>query len=69
MTQDEILGIIRHLLTALGGVLVTKGYVDGAGLDTIVGALVAVAGVAWSVYQKRQAAKALAASAPEQPAA
>lgn len=60
MTQEEILGIIRHLLTALGGVLVTKGVVDSGTVEAVVGGLLAIGGAVWSVYHKKQTAKAIA---------
>lgn len=54
MKQDIILGIVRHVLTALGGVLVTKGFADAAGLESAVGALVTLTGFVWSVISKRR---------------
>ncbi len=48
-----ILGLARHLLTAAGGALVAKGYVDAGTAETAVGALVALIGVGWSVWEKR----------------
>ena len=53
MNQDQILGIARHVLTTLGGVVVTRGFVDESTMISIVGALVTLAGAAWSVYAKR----------------
>jgi hypothetical protein len=55
MNQDILLGIARHILTALGGMLVARGWADPAGLDTAVGALITLAGFAWSVWHKRRA--------------
>jgi len=54
MSKEIILGIIRHVLTAAGGVLVTKGLADTAGVESAVGALVTLAGFIWSVLAKRQ---------------
>lgn len=51
-TQDRILGIVRHLLTTFGGVLVSKGTIDAGQLEIIAGSLVALAGVVWSVLAK-----------------
>ena len=59
MNQDQILGIARHVLTTLGGVVVTRGFVDESTMISIVGALVTLAGAAWSVYAKRTKAKAV----------
>ena len=51
--KDAILGLVRHGLTAAGTVLVTQGVLDAATAQTAVGALVALAGVIWSVWEKR----------------
>ena len=53
MDKTAILGIVRHILTTLGGILVTKGYVDASGIEAIAGGVVAVVGVVWSVLEKR----------------
>jgi len=56
MNAETVMGFVRHLLTFGGGFLVTKGYLDSAGLETVVGSLVALIGVAWSAWVKRPAA-------------
>ena len=53
MSNDMWLGIIRHLLTVFGGFFVSKGYVDADMLNTAVGAATTLAGVGWSVLDKR----------------
>jgi hypothetical protein len=62
MSSDEIAGVIRAILSALGGVLVAKGYLDNATMTAVVGALVTIAVAGWSIYAKK-AAKAAAPSA------
>jgi hypothetical protein len=47
------LGLFRHLLTAGGGVMVAKGYVDAVTLEAVAGAAATLAGAAWSVWDKR----------------
>lgn len=54
MDKGTALGIVRHILTAAGGVLVTKGVIDDVGLTQAVGGLIALLGVAWSMYDKKQ---------------
>jgi hypothetical protein len=54
MTLEMWLGIARHLLTALGGVLVTKGWADEASVQAGIGALITIGGVAWSVVAKKK---------------
>lgn len=51
--QAMIMGVARHLLTAAGGALVARGVIDAGTAETAIGALVALAGVAWSVFEKR----------------
>jgi len=57
MKQDIILGIVRHVLTGLGSVLVTKGLTDAAGVESAVGALIALMGFIWSVVAKTRGQK------------
>ncbi len=51
-----VLGVARHILTALGGSLVAAGWLPGTDLDTAIGAIVTLIGIAWSAYEKRQLA-------------
>lgn len=53
--QSAINGIVRHVLTALGGGIVASGYLDEALLQTAIGALITLGGVAWSVWEKARA--------------
>ena len=55
MTQEQILGIIRHVLTTVGGIVVAKGTIDESTMVTVVGALTSLLGVAWSIWAKRKA--------------
>ncbi len=53
MNQAAILGFIRHVLTFGGGYFVQKGLVTGDEVSTAVSAGVTLAGVIWSVLEKR----------------
>ena len=54
-TQDTVLhGIVRHILTAGGGVLVSKGVLTDGMLETSIGAIIAIAGVIWSALSKQK---------------
>lgn len=55
MSKEVILGLIRHVLTAGGGVLATKGVVDSETAGIIIGALITIAGAIWSVMDKNKA--------------
>jgi hypothetical protein len=54
---NPLLGIVRHILTLLGGALMAKGYGDQADIEMLVGGLVAVIGATWSIYEKRSQAR------------
>lgn len=64
MGSDEIGGIVRAILAAVGGILVTKGYIDNATMLAVVGALVTIVTAGWSVYQKKAAKAAVATVTP-----
>jgi hypothetical protein len=52
MNKDQVLGIIRHALTFVGGFLVMKGLVDETMVTEIVGGAVALVGSIWSIVAK-----------------
>jgi uncharacterized membrane protein len=52
MNKNQILGIARHILTFVGGFLVVRGYVDESTLTEIIGSVVTLAGLVWSVADK-----------------
>ena len=56
MNSAILQSLIRHILTAIGGALAVKYGVDGDTMNAIVGGASALAGVAWSIYDKRQPA-------------
>lgn len=55
MNATMISAIVRHLLTAVAGGFAVQYGIDGATMDAIVGGAAAVAGVAWSLMDKRKA--------------
>lgn len=54
MSKEMVLGLVRHGLTFIGGLLVTKGIVDSAVLTEIVGGIITLAGGIWSVLAKKR---------------
>jgi uncharacterized membrane protein YebE (DUF533 family) len=62
--NPNLASLVRHILTAAGGFLVAKGLASADQLAELVGAVVSIAGVGWSVYNNKKAAKA-AKAAPE----
>ena len=53
MTKDKVLGIVRHALTFLGGVLVMQGVVDETLYLELSGAVVTLVGGVWSIIDKK----------------
>lgn len=54
MQVTMLLGLIRHLLTLVGGIMVSKGWLSSDTLDIIIGAILAVAPTIWSTTEKIQ---------------
>ena len=54
MNPILIQALVRHLLTALGGGFFASYGISGEGIEAVAGAVATLAGVAWSVYDKRQ---------------
>lgn len=50
--KDEILGIVRHVLTTLGGAFVTAGYLTESELGIIVGSITTLIGIGLSIWDK-----------------
>lgn len=55
LTKEQFLGIVRHSLTFIGGILIMKGIVDDALLNEIIGGVTTVAGAIWSIVAKNKA--------------
>ena len=60
-----ILGIVRHSLTSIGGWLVASGRLSASDSEQIIGGVLAVLGVAWSIYSKRCALAAPPSTPPQ----
>ena len=52
-TKEQILGIVRHVLTFGSGIAVAKGLIDEAAAQTIIGGVLGIIGIIWSVDSKR----------------
>lgn len=52
--SEEVKGLVRHLLTFGGGVLVSMGYMDNATAAQLVGAVSTIVGIIWSYLDKKQ---------------
>lgn len=53
--KEQILGIIRHVFTFVGGLLVAKGLVDESNITELSGAILSVIGAVWSIISKKTA--------------
>ena len=54
LVKQQTLGIIRHALTFIGGIIVMKGLVDEATVAEISGLAMTFIGAIWSVLDKRK---------------
>jgi len=53
LNLQQLQGILRHILTFGGGILIAKGYIDEASLQQISGAVATLLGTIWSVWIKK----------------
>lgn len=54
MNATIIQAIVRHILTAIAGGAAVKYGIDGVTIDAVIGGAAALAGVGWSVFDKRR---------------
>jgi hypothetical protein len=55
LTKDQLLGIVRHSLTFIGGILIMRGLVDESTLTEITGGVITLTGAIWSIINKKEA--------------
>jgi fatty acid desaturase len=48
MMNDQVSGVVRHVLTIAAGVLIQRGVLDESSAEAIVGGVIAILGVVWS---------------------
>ena len=53
LSKEQIMGIIRHALTFVGGIVVMKGYVDNGTITEIIGGAMTLTGAIWSIVDKK----------------
>lgn len=53
MDSVIIQALVRHILTTIAGGMAVKYGIDGSAIDAIIGGAAALAGVSWSIYDKR----------------
>lgn len=52
--NPNLSSLIRHGLSAAGGFLVAKGMVSMDQLNEVIGAVITLGGVGWSVWKNKQ---------------
>jgi hypothetical protein len=52
MNKEQVLGIIRHTLTFVGGFVAAKGLLSEGVVLEIVGGAVTIVGTVWSIVDK-----------------
>jgi hypothetical protein len=55
LTKDQLMGMVRHSLTFIGGILLMKGLVDEALFTEISGGIMTLTGAIWSIINKKEA--------------
>ena len=55
LTKEQLLGMVRHGITFIGGIFVTKGIMDDSMLTEVMGGAVTLAGAIWSIVAKNKA--------------
>ena len=53
LTREQVLGIVRHILTFGSGIVVAKGLLDEATAQAIIGGVLGLIGMIWSVDAKK----------------
>lgn len=48
MNKEQVMGIVRHALTFIGGIFVIKGLATEAMTDETIGAIMTAVGAVWS---------------------
>jgi hypothetical protein len=55
MSKEQIFGIVRTIAAAGFGFLAGKGYLDGASVEALAGAVATIGVAVWSVASKKTA--------------
>ena len=53
MLRPTILALVRQILTVVGTALVARGFVQVSDVEPVIGALLTIGSVVWSVVDKR----------------
>jgi hypothetical protein len=53
MNKEQVLGLIRHTLTFIGGIVVANGVISESMTADAVGAIMTLIGIIWSVASNK----------------
>ena len=53
MLKPAILALVRQIMTVAGTALVARGFVQASDLEPVIGALLTIGSVVWSLADKR----------------
>lgn len=53
MNKEQVLGIIRHTLTFVGGILIIKGLSSEAVINETIGVVITAIGAIWSIVKNK----------------
>lgn len=53
-SKEQLLGIVRHSLTFIGGILITRGLIDEGMLNELMGGVITLTGAIWSIVSKNK---------------
>ena len=53
MLKPAILALVRQILTVAGTALVARGFIQASDVEPVIGALLTIGSVVWSVVDKR----------------
>lgn len=54
LTQEQVMSLVRHLITLLGGILMTKGLIQENQLQELIGSGVSLTSILWMIYSKKE---------------
>lgn len=50
--KEKVFGLLRHILSAAGALLVARGYIDESLVQEAIGGIMALVAVGWSIGSK-----------------
>jgi hypothetical protein len=54
LNKEQVMGIVRHVLTFIGGIVVMKGLVDETVVTEVIGSVMTLVGTVWSILDKKE---------------